>query len=114
MLHSYLVDTTEWGDVDGLTTDGTTATDTSRVLTWAGVDDGADEDLKWVLGSESTNEDAGRSQSNVETGKDWAIPISKQLNQLQHTSQLKRFDCIFTHTQTQLRFIYQVRYIPSQ
>ncbi len=44
-----MVDATEWGDVDGLTTDGTTGTDAGRVLTWASVDDGVDEDLDWVL-----------------------------------------------------------------
>jgi hypothetical protein len=40
-----LVDPSKWGNVDGLTPDGTLGTDTGRVLTWAGVDDGVDEDL---------------------------------------------------------------------
>lgn len=43
-----LVDTSEWRDIDGLSSDGTGGTDTSRVFAWASVDDGVDEDLDWV------------------------------------------------------------------
>jgi len=44
-----LVDTAEWGDIDGLATDGTSRSDTGRVLTWTTVDDGINGDLDWVL-----------------------------------------------------------------
>lgn len=44
-----LVDTPEGGDIDGLTTDGSLGTDSSRVFPGSGVDDGVDKDLDGVL-----------------------------------------------------------------
>merc|ERR1712225_215264 len=43
------VDTTKWGDIDGLTTHDTGRTDTARVLTGAGVHDGIHDHLDGVL-----------------------------------------------------------------
>lgn len=42
---SYLVDTTQRWDIDGLTTDSTSTTNTCRIFTWAWVDDGGNQDL---------------------------------------------------------------------
>lgn len=44
-----LVDTSEWGNIDGLSSDGTLGSDSGRVFSWASVDNGVDEDLDWVL-----------------------------------------------------------------
>ena len=44
-----LVDAPKRGDINGLTTDGTGATDTGGVLTGAGVDDGVHQHLQGVL-----------------------------------------------------------------
>ena len=44
-----LVDTSERGDVDGLTTDSSLRTNSGRVLSGSGVDDGVDKDLDRVL-----------------------------------------------------------------
>jgi len=44
-----LVDTSEWGDIDGLSSDGTLGSDSGGVFSWASVDNGVDEDLDWVL-----------------------------------------------------------------
>ncbi len=46
-----LVDTTERGDIDGLTLDGASGADTSGILTRRSVDDSIDEDLDGVLAS---------------------------------------------------------------
>lgn len=50
-----LVDTAERGNIDGLTTDGTCATDTGGVFARAAVDDGVDGDLDWVLVGHDVN-----------------------------------------------------------
>lgn len=47
-VEENLVDTTEWGDVDSLTTDLTTLTDSAGVFTNSGVLDTINEDLDWV------------------------------------------------------------------
>lgn len=51
-----LVDTAEGRDIDGLTTDLTGGTDTSRVLTGTRVDDGVDDDLDGVLLGEEVDD----------------------------------------------------------
>jgi hypothetical protein len=51
-----LVDTTEGGDIDGLTTDGTGGTDTGGIFTGAGVDDGINENLDGVLVREQVDD----------------------------------------------------------
>jgi hypothetical protein len=40
-----LVDAAERGDINGLTTDGTLRTNTSRIFSGTGVDDSVDENL---------------------------------------------------------------------
>lgn len=44
-----LIDTSQRGDVNRLSTYGTGPTDTGRVFTRAAVDDGIDQHLQWVL-----------------------------------------------------------------
>lgn len=51
-----LVDTTEGRDIDSLTTDLAGRTDTGRVLTGAGVDDGINNDLDRVLLSQEVDD----------------------------------------------------------
>ena len=48
-MSCYLVDSSERGDIDGLSSDGTSSTDSGRIFSWAGVDDGVEEVLDWVL-----------------------------------------------------------------
>lgn len=48
-LETYLVDSSEWGDVDSLSADSSGTTDTGRVFTWSRVDNGVDQNLHWVL-----------------------------------------------------------------
>ena len=55
----HLVDATQRGDVDSLTTDDTGGADTAGVLTGAGVDDGINEDLEGVLSGEEMDDGAG-------------------------------------------------------
>ena len=51
-----LVDSSERRDVDGLSSDGTLRTDSGRVLSGSGVDDGVDEDLDGVLLSDEVDD----------------------------------------------------------
>lgn len=51
-----LVDAAQRRHIDGLATDGTLRTDTRRVLTGTGVDDGVDEDLDGVLVREEVDD----------------------------------------------------------
>ena len=51
VLVSYLVDSPEGADIDGLTPDGTGTSNTGRVLTRSGVDDGINQNLNGVLES---------------------------------------------------------------
>ena len=46
---SYLVDSPEGADIDGLTPDGTGTSNTGGVLTRSGVDDGINQNLNGVL-----------------------------------------------------------------
>ena len=50
-----MVDATQGGNIDGLTTDGTCGTNSGRVFAGAAVDDGIDGDLDWVLISHDVN-----------------------------------------------------------
>lgn len=50
-----LVDTAEWGDIDGLATDGSGRSNASRVLTWSAVDNGVNANLDWVLVGHDVN-----------------------------------------------------------
>lgn len=45
---TYLVDATQWRDINSLTTDCTSASNTCRIFTWTGVDDSSDQDLNIV------------------------------------------------------------------
>merc|ERR1711962_1838614 len=51
-----LIDPPEGTDVDGLTTDGTGATDMGRVLTGSGVDDGVNQNLDWVVSGQEVDD----------------------------------------------------------
>lgn len=51
-----LVDTAEGRDIDGLTTDSTSRTDTSGVFTGTGVDDSINENLDGVLVGQQVND----------------------------------------------------------
>ena len=44
-----LVDSSQWRDIDGLSSDGTGRTDSGGVFTTTRVDDGIDNNLDWVL-----------------------------------------------------------------
>lgn len=55
-----LVDTAERRDIDGLTTDGTLRTNTSRIFTRAGVDDGINKDLERMITLEYETQFQGR------------------------------------------------------
>lgn len=50
-----LVDTAEWGDIDGLATDSSGRSNASGVLTWSAVDDGINANLDWVLVGHDVN-----------------------------------------------------------
>jgi len=50
-----LVDSAEGGDIDGLTTDGTSRTDTGAVLAGTAVDDGIDSNLNGILVGHDVN-----------------------------------------------------------
>lgn len=50
-----LVDTAEWGDIDGLATDGSGRSNASRILTWSAVDNGVNANLDWVLVGHDVN-----------------------------------------------------------
>jgi len=54
-----LVDSTEGRDIDGLSTDNTTGSNTGGVLTGTTVGDGGDEHLDGVLASEKVNQFKG-------------------------------------------------------
>ena len=45
----YLVNSSEWRHINSLSSDSSSTSNTCRVLTWSRVDDGVDQDLKWVL-----------------------------------------------------------------
>ena len=51
-----MVDTTERGDIDSLTTDGTSSTNTSGILTRSSVDDSVNKDLEGVLVGEEVDD----------------------------------------------------------
>ena len=51
-----LVHATERGHIDGLTTDGTSGTNSGGVLTRSGVDNGINEDLKRILLGEEVDD----------------------------------------------------------
>ena len=51
-----LVDTSEWRDVDGLTTDSAGTTDSGRVFARAAVLDGVDQDLERILAGQQVND----------------------------------------------------------
>jgi hypothetical protein len=46
-----LVESSERGDIDGLSLDVTTLSDSGGVFSWSGVINGSDEDINWVLSS---------------------------------------------------------------
>merc|ERR1719272_375510 len=86
-----LVHSTEWGDIDGLSTDGTGTADTGGVFSWA-----RDEDLHWVFAGEEVDDlervlhDSERHQlltvvsavhhKGVDhTFNDWAVGLSEPL-----------------------------------
>lgn len=48
-MSGYLVDSSERRDIDGLSSDGTSSTDSGRVFSGARVDDGVEEVLDWVF-----------------------------------------------------------------
>ena len=47
-----LIDSSEWGDIDGLSSDGTTGTDSCGVFSSSSLNEGLEHDLKWVLSGE--------------------------------------------------------------
>ena len=49
ILIIYLVNSSEWRHINSLSSDSSSTSNTCRVLTWSRVDDGVDQDLKWVL-----------------------------------------------------------------
>jgi hypothetical protein len=53
---THLVHPPEWGDIDGLSSDGTGASDTGRVLTGPRVDDGRDKDLQRVFAGQQVHD----------------------------------------------------------
>jgi hypothetical protein len=51
-----LVDSSEWGDINSLSSDGTTGTDSGRVLSASTLNNSLEEDSEWVLTSEKVND----------------------------------------------------------
>jgi len=51
-----LVDSSEWGHIDGLSSDGTTGTDSCGVFSGSTLDEGLEHDLKWVLSGEEVDD----------------------------------------------------------
>jgi len=51
-----LVHSTEWGDIDSLSSDGTGTADTRGVFSWTRVDHGRDEDLDWVFAGQEVDD----------------------------------------------------------
>lgn len=51
-----LVDSSEWGDINGLSSHGTTGTNSSRVFSGSTLNDGLEEHLKWVLSSKEVDD----------------------------------------------------------
>ena len=49
ILIIYLVNSSEWRHINSLSSDSSSTSNTCGVLTWSRVDDGVDQDLKWVL-----------------------------------------------------------------
>ena len=91
-----LVHSSKRGHIDGLSTDGTGTTDTGRVFTWTRVDDGIDQNLKRILGSQQVNDLEGvlhNANSHQllavvsavhhhrvgETFHDWALSLAETL-----------------------------------
>ena len=51
-----LVDSSEWGDINSLSSDGTTGTNSSRVLSGTTLNDSLEENLEWVESSKEVND----------------------------------------------------------
>jgi hypothetical protein len=51
-----LVDSSEWGDIDGLSSDGTTGTDSGGVFSGSTLNESLEKDLKWVLSGEEVDD----------------------------------------------------------
>jgi len=51
-----LVDSSEWRDIDSLSSDSTAGTDSGRVLSGSTLDDGLEENLEWVLSGEKVDD----------------------------------------------------------
>ena len=51
-----LIDSSEWGDIDGLSSDGTTGTNSCGVFSGSTLNDGLEKYLKWVLAGEEVDD----------------------------------------------------------
>lgn len=51
-----LVDSSEWGDINSLSSDGTAGTNSSRVLSGTTLNDSLEENLEWVESSKEVND----------------------------------------------------------
>jgi hypothetical protein len=51
-----LVDSSQWGDINGLSSDGTTGTNSSGVFSRSTLNDGLEKDLQWVLSGEEVDD----------------------------------------------------------
>jgi len=51
-----LVDSSEWGDINSLSSDGTTGTNSSGVLSGTTLNDGLEKDLEWVKSGEEVDD----------------------------------------------------------
>jgi len=51
-----LIDSSQWRDIDGLSSDGTTGTDSGGVLSGSSLDDSFEENLEWVLSGKEVDD----------------------------------------------------------
>ena len=54
-----LIDSSHWGNINSLSSDGTTWTNSGRVFSGTTLDDGLEQDLEWVLTGQKVNDFKG-------------------------------------------------------
>lgn len=59
-----LVDSSQWGHIDGLSSDGTSGTDSGGIFSGSSLDDSFKENLEWVLSGKEVNDFKGLSEDS--------------------------------------------------
>ena len=59
-----LVDSSQWGNIDGLSSDGTSGSDSGGIFSGSSLNDSFKENLEWVLSGEEVNDFKGLSEDS--------------------------------------------------